>query len=57
MDSIYLVGSEDVRAAGNTISGAADTMRQAANNISGSMEEHQRFMTNWLQGLREIMEK
>ena len=35
MDSVLLIGAEDVRSAGNTIAAAASDMRQAAANIDG----------------------
>jgi Sec-independent protein translocase protein TatA len=49
MDSIYLMGSEDVRNAANTIRNAAEEMRRAANEMSESLERNQRFMDDWLQ--------
>ena len=38
METIVLLGSEDVRSAGNTISSAAGEMRQAALNLDGTAD-------------------
>ena len=43
-----LIGAEDVRAAASTIASAADGMRRAAGSIEESMEQHRRFMDDWL---------
>lgn len=44
MDRVILVGAEDVRSAGHTMSSAADAMRRAASHMDDSMERHHRVM-------------
>lgn len=56
MDSMYLMGSEDVSRAASTMSSAASTMQSAASSISHSLEMHQRFLDDWLQRLEAIIE-
>ncbi len=57
MESIYLNGSEDVRRASNNIQSSAEIMQTASNNISNSLYEHQRFMTEWLDRFENILIK
>ncbi len=40
MESVYLVGSEDVQRAASTISSAAEDMRRAAASIEDSLHRH-----------------
>ncbi len=54
-ESLYLVGADDVRAAGNAIARAADVMDQAATNLDGALERHQRFMDDWLQRFESVL--
>lgn len=56
MNTMHLVGAEDVRRAGSNMNEAAQNMRSAASHIDSAMQEHQRFMTDWLREFREIME-
>jgi uncharacterized protein YhaN len=48
MDSIYLHGSEDVRSAASSMRSAADEMQRASSNLVAGLEQHQRFMDDWL---------
>ncbi len=57
MESIYLMGSEDVRSAANTMRSAAEEMSRAANYINESLTQQQRFMDDWLQRLQSVMEQ
>lgn len=57
MESIYLNGAEDVRSAGNTMSNAADEMKRAAGNIDYTMQQHQRFLDDWLQRFEVVVNK
>ena len=57
MDTIHLIGAEDVRQAGNTMSSAAREMRSAASQIDDSLSAHARFLTDWLQEFKDIMEQ
>ncbi len=49
METIHLIGAEDVRAAGVQIRGAADTISRAAQSIAYSNETQQQFLTQWLE--------
>lgn len=49
VDNIYLVGSEDVRNAGQAMSSAAAEILRAANLISQALYDHQRFLDDWLE--------
>lgn len=57
MDTMYLAGSDEVRSAGNTIRSAAEEMRSAASNIQYALEQHQRFLDDWLARYELAMEK
>lgn len=48
VDSIILVGADDVRSAGSRMSSAADEMNRAATNIEGALIRHQQFLDDWL---------
>lgn len=43
-----LIGAEDVRSAAHTMRSAADEMQRAAMNIDASLQQHQRFLDDWL---------
>lgn len=51
---ITLLGAEEVQRAASRMSSAADTMQQAAVNLDGALERHQRFMDDWLLRLEII---
>lgn len=53
---VTLLGAEQVQSAASTMRSAADEMQRAAGNMSHALEMHQRFMENWLQEFRDIME-
>lgn len=56
-DYITLLGADDVRQAGNTISRAAVDMNHAAGQLEGSFQRFYQFMDDWLYRFQEIMEK
>ena len=56
MESVYLNGSEDVRNAGHNISSAAGDIRHAAAEISSAFEQQQRWMDDWLERLKEVLD-
>jgi hypothetical protein len=56
MDSIYLHGSEDVSRAAGTMRSAAETMTHVASSISFTLEQHQRFMDDWLYRFQQVLE-
>lgn len=47
MSTIYLVGSEDVRAAGNAMTHAANEMQRAAGTIESALDRHRMWMDDW----------
>lgn len=49
MESIYLQGSEDVRAAANRMHEAAAQINHAANETASALFQHQQFMDDWLE--------
>lgn len=55
-EHIYLLGSEEVRGAGNAMRGAAEEMSRAAMNIQGALERHERFLDDWLLRLSDLVE-
>jgi hypothetical protein len=55
-DYVNLIGAEDVRAAGNTMRSAADTMGSAVGSFTWALEQHQRFMDDWLQRFAAVLE-
>lgn len=55
MDSIHLIGAEDVQRAGHHISVAAEQMGRAAGNIDESLERHRRFLDDWLQRFEQVL--
>lgn len=48
MEYVTLMGAEDVSRAGYTMRSAASDMLRAASSISESLDQHQRFMNEWL---------
>lgn len=57
MDSIHLIGAEDIRSAGYTMQHAADSMRQAASAIEDTFQQYRRFMDDWLSRFEAALEK
>lgn len=55
MEFIHLTGSEEVSRAGNVIRGAAGDMQTAANTIQTALDDHSRFMDDWLYRLQEML--
>lgn len=56
MSTIYLVGSEDVRAAGNAMTHAANEMQRAAGTIESALDRHRMWMDDWLARLERVIE-
>lgn len=54
-DHVTLVGAEDVRSAGRSMLNAADQMQTAASNITFALEQHQRFLDDWLGRLADVL--
>lgn len=57
MESIYLVGSDEVRSAASRIANAAEEMQRAAGRISDVYFQHERFLERWLGDLQTILQE
>ena len=57
MESIFLVGAEDVRSAGSSMRTAASDIQRAAYSIDDSLSRHQRFLDDWLMRLEYIIKE
>lgn len=55
MDNVYLIGAEDVRSAGSTISSAASTMQRAASQMDEALRIHRQYLDEWLHRLEEVL--
>lgn len=56
-ESIYLHGSEDVRAAASRMFSAAETMQSAASSIQAAFESHERFLNEFLSRVEAALEQ
>ena len=52
---VTLCGAEKVENAGYVMRDAADKMQRSASQIDESLQQHQRFLTEWLGTLEQIM--
>ena len=57
METVTLIGAEDVRRAASTMRGAAEEMTRAANTVYEALFQHQRFMEDWLVRFEAALEK
>ncbi len=57
METIVLIGAEDVQRAGSTMRDAATEMSRAAETIREAFSQQQRFMDDWLMRLEVALEK
>ena len=55
MDTVYLVGSEEVQRAGSAMHQAATEMTRAASVIQDALYQHERFLENWLVQFKELI--
>ncbi len=55
MEFVSLMGSESVERAGCAMRDAAIDMNRAAFNFQAVFEQHQRFMTDWLQTFERVL--
>lgn len=51
-----LVGAETVQRAASQMSSAAGEMQTAARSIEYALENHQRFMNDWLDRYQQVLE-
>ena len=56
METIFLVGSEEVKNAGYSIARAAESMGYTSGNMQVVLEAHQRFLDDWLLRFETILE-
>lgn len=54
-DYMHLIGSEQVQSAGSEMRRAAEDMQRAASSFYGTMQQHQRFMDDWLQRFEAVL--
>ena len=52
-----LIGADDVRNASHTMARAAETMSSAASSISSALEQHQRFLEDWLSRFEYVIDR
>lgn len=52
MNTMHLMGSEDVARAGRAIDGAADSMQRTASNIDGSVQQLDRIVARFEDAVR-----
>lgn len=57
MDVIYLIGAEDIKAAGYAMWHDADAARQAANRLDDAPERHRQWLDTWLLRFETAIEK
>jgi len=55
MDSIHLLGAEEVTRASSRIESAAEQFSRAALGQQEALQQHQRFLDDWLLRLEEVM--
>jgi hypothetical protein len=55
MDSIYLMGAEDVSSAASSIRLAAEGMQSAASWMTEALQQHQRFLDDWLARFEAVL--
>lgn len=56
-DYITLLGAEDVRRAASNMTAAAHEMSRAAANIEAALQNHQRFLDDWLMRYEKAKEE
>jgi hypothetical protein len=52
----HLIGTEDVRRAGQEMTAAASEMMRAASYIDDVLQRHQRFLDDWLMRKQATLE-
>lgn len=57
MDSIYLVGAEDVKRAASSMYMAAEEMASAARTISSAHEQQRQWMEAWLDRFEALVDR
>ena len=57
MQTVELIGAEQVQRAGHTMREAAADMQRAANEITEAMERNRRWWDEWLHRLEALKEE
>jgi len=57
MDTVHLVGAEDIRAAAHRMAQAAAEMQSAATTIDRALLEHRTYLAAWIADLQAIMQQ
>ncbi len=57
MNTMHLIGAEQVERASGQMTRAADDMQKAASSMAFALEQHQRFLDDWLQRLEGTLEE
>jgi hypothetical protein len=57
MNTMHLLGAEQVERAASSMNAAADKMQQAARDMDYVLGNHQRFMNDWLERLQNVLEE
>lgn len=55
METMILVGAEDVRHGGNACREAGSDMQGAASRIEFALDQHQRFLDDWLSRFQDAL--
>lgn len=55
METVYLVGSEQVQSAAHRMVEAAHEMKSAASHIDTALTQHQVFLDEWLSRFERVL--
>jgi len=55
MESMHLMGAEQIQQAANTMRNAAEEMNRAASRMEYTLQQHERFLSDWLQQFRDVL--
>lgn len=55
MNTVMLIGTEQVQTAANTMRSAAEDMKQAASSMDFSLQQHRNFLDDWLQRFEQVL--
>lgn len=57
MQTIYLMGAENVARAGHQLAAAASEMSRAAASMEETLHRHRQMMDDWLNRLEQILKE
>jgi len=55
MNTMHLIGAEEVSRAGHNMAAAASDMQRAAGASEYALQQHQQFMTDWLRQFEAVL--